>query len=62
MKRALALGGTLLALVILNIVLPRVTNPWTILGAFGSLRSRPCTPRRVQMGERLPKFFLPVNL
>ena len=28
MKRALALGGTLLALVILNIVLPRVTNPY----------------------------------
>ena len=28
MKRALALGGTLLALVVLNIVLPRVTNPY----------------------------------
>ena len=28
MKRALALGGTLLGLVILNIVLPRVTNPY----------------------------------
>ena len=28
MKRALALGGTLLALVALNIVLPKVTNPY----------------------------------
>ena len=28
MKRALALGGTLLALVVLNVVLPRVTNPY----------------------------------
>ena len=28
MKRALALGGTLLGLVVLNIVLPRVTNPY----------------------------------
>ena len=28
MKRALALGGTLLALVVLNIVLPKVTNPY----------------------------------
>ena len=28
MKRALALGGTLLALVALNVVLPRVTNPY----------------------------------
>ena len=28
MKRALALGGTLLVLVVLNIVLPRVTNPY----------------------------------
>src|SRR5262247_3197021 len=28
MKRALALAGTLLALVVLNVVLPRVTNPY----------------------------------
>src|SRR5215510_8730033 len=28
MKRALALGGTLLALVALNVLLPRVTNPY----------------------------------
>src|SRR4029077_21149214 len=28
MKRALALAGTLLGLVVLNVVLPRVTNPY----------------------------------
>ena len=40
----------------------RGRKPWTIFGAFGSLVSMPCRPRRVHTGVRLPNAFLPVNV